>query len=150
VATVHYLQWHFSDSENHEEASDLFHRFHVNPPDSVTEDEFTRLYREVAEADVDDVEELYQGWNRGSGREDEGFLSQRYCEQCRTYIEGEGEAINHAVQNHGYDAFSESGTPGYVRGIRSLSVGDVIEQEETLYACVSIGWQELNLVGGGS
>lgn len=150
MATVHYLQWHLSNSETHEEASDLFHRFHVAPPELVTEDEFDQLYREVAEVGVDDFEELYQGWNRGSGHEDEEFLSQRYCGQCQTYIEGEGEAINHAVQNHGYDAFNESGTPGYVRGIRSLSVGDVVEHAEALYACVSIGWQKLNLVEDGS
>jgi hypothetical protein len=150
VTTVHYLQWHLKDSENHEEASDLFHRFHVDPPESVTEDEIDGLYEKVAEVDVDDLEKLYQGWNRGSRQEEEEFLFQRYCERCRTYIEGKGEAINHTVQNHGYDAFTESGTPGYVRGIRSLSVGDVVEQDETLYACISIGWQELELFEGGS
>ena len=150
MTAVHYLQWHLPDSENHEEASDLFHRFHVDPPDSVTEDKFDRLYEDVAEVDVDDLEEVFQGWNMGSRREHDEFLSQRYCERCQTYIEGEGETVNHAVQNHGYDAFNESGTPEYVRGIRSLSVGDVVEEEDTLYACVSIGWQELELVEGGS
>jgi len=150
VATVYYLQWHQPDAEIHDEAADLFHEFHIDLQASVTEEEFDQLYEAVAEVDVDDLEDLYRSWNMGSGREDEEFLSLRYCERCQTYIEGEGEAVNHAVQNHGYDAFNQSETPGYVHGIRSLSVGDVVEQHDTLYACVSIGWQELTLSEGDS
>jgi len=33
--------------------------------------------------------------------------------------------------------------------VRSLSVGDVVEHDETYYMCASIGWDEIDIVEGG-
>jgi len=148
TTTVYYLQWHLPDSDIHEEASDLFHEFHIDPPESLTADEFDRLYEAVTEARGDDLEDLFEGWNVGSGREEDTFLSLRYCERCQTYVEGSDEAVTHATQNHDYDLMQAPEPPEYIRGVRSLSVGDIAEQDGTRYTCEPIGWQELDLVKG--
>ena len=146
MTTIHYLQWHRNDPYDQTEASELFHTFHHDPPDTLTNHQFDQLYERVTDVDTDDLEELYARWNRGSGRESRGFLELRYCERCETYIEGNDEAITHTAQNHGYDALHESGDPAYIRGERSLSVGDIVERDGQYYACASIGWQEIELV----
>lgn len=129
-------------------ASDLFHAFHHDPPDTLEEDAFDRLYAEVAAVETDDLEQLFAEWNRGSGRESARFQEFRYCERCHTYIEGSGAAVTHAAQNHGYDP-DDLGAPDYLHGIRSLSVGDVVARDDAYYACAPVGWQDLDLVGGG-
>lgn len=95
--------------------------------------------------DTDDLEELYAEWNRGSGRESRRFLDLRYCERCHTYIEGGDEAITHAAQNHGYDALHDLGEPDYIRGERSMSVGDIVERDDGYYACGPVGWHPIAL-----
>lgn len=127
MTTVYYLQWHRSDPYQDLAASDLFHRFHADPPDTLTNRQFDQLYEKVTDVDTDDLEELYAEWNRGSGRESDRFRDLRYCEQCETYIKGGGEAVTHAAQNHGYDALHDPGEPEYILGERSMSVGDTVE-----------------------
>lgn len=77
MSTIYYLQWHTTESEQHCEASDLFHEFHIDPPDTLTESEFDELYEEVAETDTYDLEMIWRGWNRGSGYETREFVEQR-------------------------------------------------------------------------
>lgn len=52
------------------------------------------------------------------------------------------------VRPLGYDALQDASEPEYIRGERSMSVGDIVEQEGEYYGCVSIGWQEIDLVKG--
>lgn len=146
MTAVHYLQWHRRDPYWNTDSSDLFHRFHYDPPDTLTYDEFDALYEYVAEVATDDLEEVYAGWNRGSGRESTAFLECRYCERCQSYVEGIEEGVTHTVQNHGYNSFTDSSEPDYIRGARSMSVGDITELDGTYYACSPIGWQEIDLV----
>lgn len=148
MTTLHYLRWDSPDETIRDRASDLFHEFHHDPPQTVTEDDFDELYAEVTTVDTDDLEQLFAEWNRGSGRESDRFEEMRYCERCDTYIEGHGEAVTHASQNHGYDPFHEEDAPAYVRGVRSLSVGDVVERDDAYHACAPIGWRELDVVEG--
>lgn len=102
----------------------------------------------MAEVETNDLEELFAEWNAGSGRESDQFHDLRYCERCRSYIEGSGEAVTHAVQNHGYDAFHESSEPEYIRGERSMSVGDIVEHGDSYYACAPIHWREIAVLEG--
>ena len=53
------------------------------------------------------------------------------------------------MQNHGYDAFDETGEPEYVRGERSMSVGDIVEIDGRHYIAASIGWDEIEIEGDG-
>lgn len=148
MASLYYLNW---DREEWGEASDLFHDAHIgDAPDGFTATEFDDLYRQVAEdVDVDRPEEAFAQWNRGSGYESDRFLELRYCSRCDGYIDGEGEAVTHAAQNHGYDSFAHGGEmPEYIRGERSLSVGDVVELDGAYYLCRSIGWEEVTVSGG--
>lgn len=70
----------------------------------------------------------------------------RYCEQCDSYIEGVDEAEIHAAQNHGYDAFDDPDDPGYIHGIRSMSIGDVVRIDGDFYQAKSIGWEEIDVI----
>lgn len=148
MTTVYYLQWHRSEPEDDSMASDLFHLFHHDPPTKLPKSTFQELYEEVAATPTDELDQVYREWNRGSGWESEEFQSQRYCEKCRSYIQGSEEAVTHAAQNHGYDAFLYNGEPDYIRGVRSMSVGDIIEREGTYFGCEQIGWQEIEIVEG--
>lgn len=148
MPTVYYLQWHVSEAQSQTDASELFHAFHHDPPDTLRDDTFDRLYEEVATVDTDDLETIFAEWNRGSGRESDRFQELRYCDRCSTYIDGHEEAVTHAAQNHGYDALHETDAPDYIRPERSLSVGDVVERDAQYYACAPIGWQELALLEG--
>lgn len=116
----------------------------------LTESTFDELYAEVVEVETNDLEQLFAEWNTGSGRESDQYRDLRYCGQCQTYIEGSNEALTHASQNHGYDAFQESNEPEYLRGIRSMSVGDIVILGDMQYACAPIGWHEIQLDTGGS
>lgn len=144
MAAVYYLQWH-QKSKGSERATDLFHRFHRDPPATLTESVFDELYQEVAEVETNDFEQLFAGWNAGSGRESDQFRDMRYCERCTSYIEGSGEAEIHAVENHGYDAFHEASAPDYIHRIRSMSVGDIVRHGDTHYACAAIGWSNISI-----
>jgi hypothetical protein len=146
VTTVHYLQWHRGEPERRTEASELFHRYHHDPPDALTVRQFGDLYEPVIAVETDELEQLYAAWNRGSGRESDRFLGLRYCERCTSYIEGSDEAVTHAAQNHGYDALHNPGEPDYIRGERSMSVGDIVERDGEYYACAPVGWQEIAIV----
>lgn len=72
----------------------------------------------------------------------------RYCERCDGYIEGQDAALTHAARNHGYDPFHAADAPEYVRGVRSLSVGDIAEQDDGYAICASIGWRSVDVFGG--
>lgn len=129
-------------------ASALFNDFHHETPDELSESTFDTLYEEVTKVDTEDLEDIYREWNHGSGQESSAFRELRYCEQCLTYIEGSDEVITHASQNHDYDPFMQAGEPEYIRGERSMSVGDIVEQDDTYYACAQVGWEEIKLVEG--
>lgn len=109
---------------------------------------FDDLYAEVAAVETNDLEQLFAEWNAGSGRESEQYRDLRYCEQCQTYIEGSGEALTHSAQNHDYDPFMHPGEPEYIRGERSMSVGDIVEHGDTYYGCAPFGWEEIELLDG--
>lgn len=148
-AVINYLNW---DREDRGRATELFHEFHGfdNDIPEIDATEFEDLYREVRtlEDAPSDPEHIWRQWNRGSGYESDEFLEMRYCEPCDTYQIGSSQAVQHAVENHGYDAFDETGEPEYVHGIRSMSVGDVIQTEEDEYhVTASIGFEELDIGG---
>lgn len=107
MPTVYYLQW---DVDDYGEANERFHQYHFDPPESLASSDFEQLYREVAEVDTYELEELYAEWNRGSGRESDTFLKQ---------------------------------------GVRSMSVGDIVEQEDDYYLCCSVGWDEIEIQPDG-
>jgi len=85
VATIYYLNWdkEHRDEENPElgPAGELFHRLNVEsvldedekPGNSYTEHEFDKLYREIADVEVDRPEEACRQWNAGSGQETQEF-----------------------------------------------------------------------------
>lgn len=126
-------------------------------PDEFEYDEFQDLYREVTEIELDvdedevSVEELlgtvYERFQKTGYTEGEEFTQLQYCKNCDSYIEGEEEAITHAAQNHGYDAFEETSDPEYIRGIRSMTPGDVIQVEDSLYQVRGIGFEEIEVRG---
>jgi len=131
---------------------------HEDIPDEFEYDEFQDLYREVTELDLDfdedeiSVDELlgtiYERFQATGFTEGEEFLQLRYCGNCDSYIEGEDEAITHASQNHCYDAFEESGEPDYIRGIRSMTPGDVIQVDDSFYQVCGTGFEEIEVSGG--
>lgn len=149
MTTIHYLQWDSPDDAVRERAGDLFHRFHHDPPESLAADDIEELYAEVATVETTDLEQLFAEWNRGSGYESDRFQQMRYCDRCDGYIAGHDAAVTHAARNHGYAPAQPDDAPAYVRGIRSLSVGDVAAQGDRYYGCAPVGWQDLDLVGGG-
>ncbi len=153
-ATIYYLNWD-RETDNDGPASELFHKLNVEsvleedekPRDSFTEDEFDELYREVilVEADPDNLEQIWIEWQRTGYTESEEFQELRYCERCQSYIEGSGEAVTHAAQNHGFDTFGETREPEYIRGERSMSVGDIVEFDDTYFQAKSIGFEEIEV-----
>ena len=154
---IHYLGWHLEPE--HGPASDLFHKSHVvdqleedeKPPEAFTESEFDELYDEVVVLEGDyseeDLEDIYKGFQGTGFTEWDEFLEARYCESCDSYIEGSDEAVNHAAQNHGYSPEEEFGEPEYIHGIRSMSVGDVVEVEDTPYQVRGIGFEPIQIGG---
>ena len=146
---VHYLNW---DREDRGSATELFHDLHGfdNDIPDLDATEFEHLYREVRQLDdgPEDLEQLWSEWNRGSGHESEEFLETRFCEPCETYQLGSDQAIQHAVENHSYDAFNNMGEPEYVHGIRSMSVGDVVQTGvDEYHMAASLGWEEIDIGG---
>jgi len=148
-AAINYLNW---DREDRGWATELFHEFHGfdNDIPEINAIEFEDLYREVRELEdaPEDLEQIWAQWNCGSGQESEEFLEMRYCESCDTYQIGSEQAIQHAVDNHSYDAFENFGEPEYVHGIRSMSVGDVVQTGNDKYhVAASLGFEELDFGG---
>ena len=152
MAAIYYLNWD-RESEFDGGASELFHDVSTGTvPDRLDRDDFDRLYRKVRElpVDVDDPEVLWRQWNRGSGRESRAFLGTRYCDPCDQGFTSVDDAYHHFYHDHytaqeaDLDEFFE-----YVRGVRSMSAGDVVELDDTYFLAASIGWQELDIVEGG-
>jgi hypothetical protein len=155
-ATIYYLNWD-QERENHGPATELFHKITVEevleedekPRTRYTQDDFEALYRELPSVELDnpdELEQLWKEWNRGSRRESREFLDLRHCEQCDSYIEGSEHAVTHAAQNHGYNSFEESGEPEYIHGVRSMSVGDVVEIDGEYFQAQSIGCTQIQVV----
>lgn len=155
-ATIYYLNWD-REQENHEPATELFHKISVEevldeddkPRTQYREDDFNALYRELPSVEVDsadDLEQLWKEWNRGSRGESREFLDLRYCQRCKSYIEGTEEAVTHAAQNHGYDSFEETGEPDYVHGVRSMTAGDVVEIGGEYFQAKAIGWEKIEVM----
>lgn len=155
-ATIYYLNWD-REQDNHAPASTLFHKLNVEsvleedekPSDCFSETEFNDLYREVIpiDADPDQLEDVWREWQRTGYTESREFIELRYCTNCQTYIEGIDEAVTHASQNHGYNALDNPSEPDYVRGERSMSVGDVVEFDGTYFQAKSLGWEEITVQG---
>ena len=147
-AVVNYLNWD-RETERHGPATDLFNELHSVEPEipDLTATEFDDLYREVRtlEDAPEDLEQIWREWNRGSGQTSEEFRETLYCEPCNTYQIGTEHAVQHAVDNHGYDGLHKSGVPEYVHGIRSMSVGDVIETPEAYNVAAPIGFEEITV-----
>lgn len=145
MATIYYLNW---DHEGRGDATQLFHDVHIDdPPETLSSDRFDDLYREVLDVESSDPAQIWREWNRGSDQESEAFLPLRYCDRCKTYIEGRGEASTHAAQNHGYEPIDELGPPEYIRGERSMAVGDIVETADAMCMAATIGWAEIELDG---
>jgi hypothetical protein len=154
---VYYLGWHLEPE--HGPASDLFHKSHVidqleedgKPPEEFPQDRFEELYDEVVVLKDDyteeDLEDIYKGFQATGFSEWDEFLEARYCESCDSYIEGSDEALTHAVQNHGYDPDEEFGEPEYVHGIRSMSVGDVVQLDDVYHQVRGIGFEPIQIGG---
>lgn len=72
MPTIYYLNWDIPDADP--VAEDRFHEYHDETPSRLTETEFSDLYREVAEVETQDLEQLYHEWNYGSGYESQEFF----------------------------------------------------------------------------
>lgn len=154
-ATIYYLCWD-EEQSNQGPATELFHKISVEqvldederPRKQYRQDDFDSLYRELTTVDIDsddDLEKLWKQWNRGSHQESDQFLDLRYCEYCDTHIEGSEEAVTHAAQNHSYDAFTETGEPEYIHGVRSMTAGDIVEIDGEYFQAKSIGWEQIEV-----
>jgi len=161
-ANVHYLNWDREERTRENPigpAGEIHHKAQTGQdlPETYDFEEFDRLYREITdveitssgEATVEDLEKIWEGFNRTGFTEWEEFLEMRYCDNCDSYIEGSDEALTHASRNHGYDSFEETGEPEYIRGIRSMTAGDIIEVDDQYFQARAIGFEEIN-VGGES
>lgn len=156
MAIIHYLNW-ARERGNQGPATELFFKLAVEsaleedekPPQEFSDDEFEMLYRALCEvdADTDKLEKVLRRWNRGSRYENQEFLEFRYCPRCDSYIKGREQAIIHASDAHGYDALGETGEPDYIRGIRSMSVGDVIQIRDRYFQVKDVGFGEINVPG---
>jgi hypothetical protein len=161
---IHYLGWDRENMAVEEDpelgpASELFHKISVEsvldedekPPKAFTEQKFDDLYDEVTVLEGEyfeqDLEDIWQGFQHNDFPSMNEFLEARYCENCDNYIEGSDEALTHAVQNHDYDPEEEFGEPEYVHGIRSMSVGDVVQMDDVYHQARNIGFEEIS-VGG--
>jgi len=147
IATIYYLDW---DQEGRDErygpARELFDEANLgNTPDRFSADQFDDLYREVADVDVDGPEDAWRQWNAGSGYESEAFTKIQYCEQCDQYIDSRDSAVDHADREHDAEVYRPGDLPDYIHGERSMSVGDVIEIDDTYYVAAPIGFEELNI-----
>lgn len=111
------------------------------------------MYRKIRDLsyDLDSPEPLWQQWNRGSRLESRDFLSTRYCDPCSEGFESLDNAYHHFYHNHykppetDLDQFFE-----YIQGVRSMSVGDIVELDDTYFMAAPTGWQEITLVEGDS
>lgn len=77
MTTVYYLDWDSPDDGVRGRASELFHEFHYDPPETLSRSDFDELYEEITEVGTDDFEQLFAEWNRGSGHESREFLEQK-------------------------------------------------------------------------
>lgn len=156
-ATIHYLDWAHEAAD--ETARTLFHNLHGSSPDAVPKD----YYRRVGVTQItDDIEDdmaalnyIYSRWNATDetrpDAHDAVYESTLMCERCGAVFGETAEtlqpepAIRHAEDEHGYrtpPARSET-LPDYIHGIRSMSVGDVIDLNGTLYLVASFGFNEV-------
>ena len=114
MATIYYLNWdkEHRDEENPElgPAGELFYRLNVEsildedekPGNSYTEHEFNKLYREIADVEVDRPEEAWRQWNAGSGHETQQF----YDAEVRSMSIGdvvELDATKYQAKSIGWD-----------------------------------------------
>jgi len=72
VPTIYYLNWDSPAADL--AAEDRFHEYHSETPEYLTETEFDDLYREVADVETQDLEQLYHEWNYGSRHESQKFV----------------------------------------------------------------------------
>lgn len=132
----------------------FFHNLHTGEvPDTLEQHDFDMMYRKIRELpyDLDSPEPLWQQWNRGSQLESQDFLSTRYCDPCNEGFQSMDTAYHHFYHEHydppetDLDQFFQ-----HVRGVRSMSVGDIVELDDTYYMAAPIGWQTIDLVEGDS
>jgi len=150
IAKIHYLNWDQESRDDDDEdgpANELFHEANTgNLPDRFTEQELEELYREVDDVEASDPEDLFAKYNRGSGRESQEFEDLQFCEQCGEYLPSQDAAIDHAQHRHDYVAGDNgAGTPEYIHGERSLSVGDVVEIDDEYYVAAPTGWKQIDV-----
>lgn len=146
IATIYYLNWD-RESAFDDAASEFFHDLATGSlPDTLDQHDFDVMYRKVRELayELDGPEALWPQWNRGSNQESQDFLSTRYCDPCNEGFTSLDVAYHHFYHDHyqppetSLDQFFE-----YIQGVRSMSVGDIVEIDDTYFMAASIGWQEI-------
>lgn len=136
MARVHYLRW---DRDDNDEARDLFTDLHVTSieetPISLPKNHYQKITTLPGE---NNLEQHFRKMNRGLGVESEAFTELFECHTCRTILQNADDAHEHAVDEH--DCTSDDALPEFITGVRSLSVGDVIEQDNDLKMVAALGF----------
>lgn len=147
MGRLHYLNW---DQEERGPATEYFHEAHIDQlPSEIPKTDFDEHWRKVIELDVepDSLEDIWAEFNRGSGKESRTFLNLRYCEPDKQYFDTPEEAQRHAVEEHGYEPRHDQDLPDYIHPERSMSVGDIVEIDDTYYIAKAIGFDEITIGG---
>lgn len=72
MPTVYYLNWDKEDANPL--AEEFFHECHNAVPEQLIKTEFNDFYREVIQADTQNLGQLYHEWNYGFGYESQDFV----------------------------------------------------------------------------
>lgn len=148
TAHLFYLPFDGRDTE----ADDL--RFRIRFDDrEPTGDELRDVYTFVGTDDEGTLENVFDRWNAGSGRECAAF-ARRECEDCDAVFTGTREpgsytgSVDLSLREHRVDkherATRASGNEHTVaRGTRSLSSGDIVVVDGEVHLVMPIGWKRL-------
>ncbi len=140
MVKIHYLRWApQSDSdpmldEADPREKDVFFGFHRVWSDSGDPIRVPRkFYHTVADVDDADPEVLFNRWNTESDQ----LHAARRCLQCGKVFSTAEMAATHARETHSVPRDKVQDALG---GLRSMSVGDIIEYDTRLLAVAPIGF----------
>lgn len=159
VATIYYLDWGREDAD--ETARELFSRLHGASPDTLPIEYYRRVgtthIADEKETEMDALRHIYHYWNATDDQaHDPIFKHTLICDQCDSrftttsnddVVDVVTNAANHAEAEHGWEYpfknVKRDELPDYIHGLRSMSVGDVIDLDGTLYMVASFGFDEI-------
>lgn len=151
-ARVFHLTVDADEESLRDEAWDVSHRIQLDgETETVEQDEFDRLYKEVGADEVDAeapaiLHRMWERWNAGSGKESEAFVA-RHCTDCDAKFTGAQDdgAFDLGTRQRRAERHETNTQHDVERSTRSLMVGDCLVVDGDVFVCAPFGWDVTDL-----